>query len=94
MLHIGDLAMATVMGEPFVEGQLKIKLKSIAPYTFVAHNCNGYLGYIPTARALKGDGYETWTGTFSQFEADSLDRIAERTIKLINESKPGEPESR
>ena len=88
VLHIGDLAVATVMGEPFVEGQLKIKLKSITPYTFVAHFCNGYIGYIPTARAIEGGGYETWTGTSSQFEADSLDRVADGAIKLINESRP------
>ena len=88
VLHIGDLAVATVMGEPFVEAQLRIKLKSMAPYTFVAHFCNGFIGYIPTARAIEGGGYETWTGTSSQFEADSLDRVADGAIALINESRP------
>lgn len=88
VIHIGDLAVAGVMGEPFVEAQLEIKLQSIAPYTFVAHFCNGYAGYIPTAEALERGGFETWTGNWSQFEADSLDRIAKGTIELINQSKP------
>ena len=51
--RLGDSALVALTGEPFVEGQLQIKLHSPAPYTLVAHMCNGYVGYIPTRQALE-----------------------------------------
>lgn len=84
VFRIGDLALATVMGEPFVEAQLEIKLASPAPQTMVAHFCNGYVGYIPTRRALKRGGYETRTGNWSKLQPDALEEITKTTTELIN----------
>ncbi len=87
-IRLGDAALVTLMGEPFVEAQLRIKLESPAPYTFVAHFCNGYAGYIPTARAFETGGYETWTSNGSKFEPDALDRIADTALGLLRELFP------
>ncbi|OPZ83824.1 MAG: hypothetical protein BWY76_02106 [bacterium ADurb.Bin429] len=82
--RIGDVALVTLMGEPFVEAQLSIKLESPARYTLVAHFCNGYAGYIPTARAFERGGYETRTSNGSKFEPDALERIADTALELLN----------
>ena len=48
------------MGEPFVEGQLAIKLFSPAARTLVAHQCNGYVGYVPTREAAERFNYNRY----------------------------------
>jgi len=55
--RIGDVALVGLMGEPFVEGQLTVKLISPAARTLVAHQCNGYVGYIPTREACARFNY-------------------------------------
>ena len=82
-LRIGETALVTLMGEPFVEGQLRIKRESPAPYTFVAHFCNGYAGYIPTREALRRGGYETNTSNGSKFQPEALDTIVNAAIELL-----------
>ena len=84
--RLGDAALVTVMGEPFVEGQLKIKLKSPAPHTFVAHFCNGFAGYVPTREAMSRGGYETRTANWSQFQPDALDAIADAAGDLLRKA--------
>lgn len=81
--RIGDLGLIAVGGEPFVQGQLKIKYASPAPYTFVAHMCNYYVGYIPTSEALDRGGYETWTGLGSKLHPDALNQISDEAIELL-----------
>ncbi len=81
--RIGEIALVGLMGEPFVEGQLEIKLRSPTRHTFVAHFCNGYAGYVPTLRAFAGGGYETRTGVGSKLPPDALDRVtAAASIEL------------
>ena len=85
-LRIGDLAVLTVMGEPFVEVQLAIKLASPVKYTFVAHLCNGYAGYVPTRRAFKGGGYETKTCNGSKWAESALERIEKAAVGLLKKA--------
>ena len=82
--RIGDAALVTLMGEPFVEAQLRIKLASPARYTSVAHMCNGYAGYVPTEAALERGGYETRTGNWSKFQPEALDEITQADIDLLH----------
>ncbi len=82
-LRVGDLALVTLMGEPFVEGQLRLKLESPAPYTFVAHFCNGYAGYVPTAEAFARGGYETRTSNGSKWPPEALDQITAEATALV-----------
>jgi len=81
--RMGDFALVTVMGEPFVEMQLRVKQASPAKHTFFAHFCNGYVGYIPTAEALQRGGYETWTANWSKFQPDALEQIGDAAIALL-----------
>jgi len=81
--RLGDFALVALMGEPFVEVQLRIKLESPAPYTFIAHFCNGYVGYVPTAEALERGGYETRTSNWSKFQPEALEQIGDAAIGLL-----------
>lgn len=83
--RIGDTALIASGGEPFVEGQLDIKLNSPAPKTFIAHMSNTCAGYIPTAEALEAGGYETDTSNHSQFAPEALDMIVEGALGLLHE---------
>jgi len=81
--RIGNTALVTLMGEPFVEAQLRIKLESPAPYTFVAHFCNGYVGYVPTLDAFSRGGYETRTANWSKLQPEALETIVNSAIELL-----------
>ena len=73
-------------GEPFVEGQLRLKMHSPAPFTFVAHMSNGYVGYIPTPEALARGGYETRTAYWSKLAPEALDTIVDEAGQLLRET--------
>jgi hypothetical protein len=81
--RLGDLSLTGLMGEPFVEGQLEIKRTAPTRHTFVAHFCNGYVGYVPTRRAFKGGGYETRTGSGSKLPVDALEKITAAAQRLL-----------
>ncbi len=85
VIRLGDLALVGLQGEPFVEGQLEIKQKSPAPYTMVAHFCNGYAGYIPTKRAFAGGGYETRTSMGSRYCEEALEIITHAGLDMLRE---------
>lgn len=82
--RIGDVALLALVGEPFVESQLDIKLRSNAAFTFVAHMSNGYVGYIPTPDALQRGGYETWPSYWSKLSPEAHEMIREASVELIN----------
>ncbi|MFP4027736.1 MAG: hypothetical protein ACLFWL_08095 [Candidatus Brocadiia bacterium] len=93
VFRLADTAIVAVMGEPFVELQLGIKLASPASQTYVAHFCNGYAGYIPTPETLArdvhesgyGTGQEGYTNIASKFEADAFDRVESAAKDLLGE---------
>ena len=84
-LRVGDLAILGLMGEPFVEAQLRIKSESPFPFTQVGHMCNGYLGYVPTERAFASGGYETRTGRGSRLVPEALGMIEAEALGVLRE---------
>jgi len=83
--RIGDVALLALTGEPFVEGQLEIKLRSPARYTQVAHMSNGYVGYIPTPAAIARGGFETVTSHWSKLVPEALQTIVDTSVGLLEE---------
>jgi hypothetical protein len=90
--RIGDLALVGLIGEPFVEAQLKIKLESPAKRTFVAHMCNGYVAYIPTRHAYEADNYNFRTrdgrpvrrgANLFLLESKAFDKITDTTRHVL-----------
>lgn len=90
--RIGQLGIVGLIGEPFVEGQLKIKLQSPFERTFVAHMCNGWVGYIPPVASYNAKSYNFMTpdglpvrrgANLFLMEEDALDRITDKSVELL-----------
>lgn len=58
VLRIGDVAMAAIAAEPFVETGRAIKHSSPLPHTIIAGYTNGCVGYLPPRAAYPEGGYE------------------------------------
>ena len=84
-LRIANTGIVAVVGEPFVEGQLRIKAESPFPYTFMAHMSNGYCGYVPTPEAIQRGGFETRASNWSKLAPEALEMIGTRALELLRE---------
>jgi len=82
-VRFGDVAILSLMGEPFVEAQLRIKRESPFAFLQVAHMANGYCGYIPSRAALAGGGYETRTSHGSKLAPEALEMIEKAATRLL-----------
>lgn len=83
--RIGRTAFIGLPGEPFVEGQLQIKMQSPTFPTYVAHCCNMYCGYIPIPEAFGRGGHEVETRYWSKLVPDALQQIVTHSTTLLRE---------
>jgi neutral ceramidase len=81
-LRIGDVGIAAIPCEVFVEIGLKIKKESPLKPTFTIELANGHYGYLPTPRQHRLGGYETWLGT-NQLEINASDKITAEVLELL-----------
>ena len=79
VVRLGELVIVGWPGEPFVEAQLEVKLKSHPKLVIVAHECNDECGYLPTLAAAQRGGYEAW----GKLPPGTLERIAGQTSQII-----------
>ena len=85
VFRIGGLAVVGLAGEPFTDGQLDVKLRSRAAYTYVAHCANKYVGYLPHARGYDFDGHES-NGKYTfwaKMKRGSLERVCDAAVADI-----------
>jgi len=82
-LRLGEAAIVALPGEPFVEGQLALKLASPLYPTYVAHCATQYVGYIPTREALPRGGHEAHTRYWAKLQPDALEQIVARAVELL-----------
>lgn len=82
VLSVGDCALAGVPGELFAELGLRLKEMSPFPLTLVVGLANGYVGYIPTARAYDEGGYEVRPCRHSKLARGSGELLVERLASL------------
>lgn len=85
VIRIGKIAIVGLPGEPFVEGQLRIKISSPTYPTYVAHATTQYVGYLPTKEAFKRGGHEVATSYWSKLIPEALDMAVDGAIELLNE---------
>ena len=87
VFRIGDVALVGLPGEPFVEGQLQIKVGSPAGYTFVAHMISHYVGYLPTSDAYARGGHEANDSYtyWAKLAPGSLETVVEEATKMTEE---------
>ena len=76
-LRINDTVIWSAPVEMFCEIAMDVRDTSPFAHTFYFGYTNGWLGYLPTAKAFEEGGYEPATSTFSpQVEADVRQTVA------------------
>lgn len=83
---IGDLGIAAIPFEVFVESGLEIKKQSPFKTTFTIELANGSFGYLPTPSQHELGGYETWLGT-NRVEKEASVKIEKEIINLFKKVK-------
>ena len=81
--RVGDTAFVGLPGEPFVEGQLQIKLASPAHFTYVVHCTTQYIGYIPIPEAIPRGGHEARTSYWSKLAPEALDLVVNGAVETL-----------
>jgi hypothetical protein len=84
--RIGDLGIASIPAEAFVEIGLEIRKRSALPQTFTISLANGAYGYLPTVEQHKLGGYETWRGT-NLVEIEAAPKIVNALVELLAKVK-------
>ena len=82
-LRLGDLTIAAVPCEVFVEIGMELKQTSPRKPLFLISLANGYNGYLPTPGHHKLGGYETWRARSSYLEVDASPKIVAKLLELI-----------
>lgn len=82
-LRIGDVGIAAIPFEVFVETGLELKARSPFEQTFTIELANGSYGYLPTPRHHDLGGYETWFGT-NRVERDASEKIRDVMLELFD----------
>jgi hypothetical protein len=82
--RLGEVGVAMLPGEIFVEHGLEIKLRSPARRTFVVELANGIMGYVPTRRAFEGGGYEQRLGNNSKLAPMAGEYMVEVSCALLD----------
>ncbi len=70
-LRIGELGVAALPVELFVEFGLELREKSPSAYTMVSTQTNGSYGYVPTPEALDCGGYESMLCSSARLEREA-----------------------
>lgn len=81
-IRIGNIALLSVPGEPFIEIAQAIVAESPFAHTLFSGYSNGGFGYIPTKQAFAQGGYETEATPFAPNAAEVL--VADG-IRLLHE---------
>ncbi len=82
--RIGDMGIAAIPAEVFVEIGLEIKEKSPFSRSFTLSLANGYEGYLPTVEHHELGGYETWAGT-NRLEIEAAPKIVDVLLDFLGQ---------
>lgn len=90
-LRVGELGIAAIPCEVFVEIGLAIKSQSALKPAFTIELANGYNGYLPTAAQHELGGYETWRARSSYLETTAADTIQATALNLLSQLQARKP---
>ena len=82
LFQIGPAVFVGAEGEPFVEIGLAVKERSPFPWTWFGGYVGGWAGYVPTADAYPGLGYEVET---SPYAPEAAARLVDGTVAALDE---------
>ncbi len=83
--RVGDTCFVGLPGELFVEWGLELKEKSPFPWTIPVGLCRNYVGYLPTARALQGGGYEGLICRHTLISAEGVKLLIDEGLDMLGE---------
>lgn len=83
--RIGDLAIAAIPCEVFVEIGLELKAENPFEDMFTISLANGYNGYLPTPEHHALGGYETWRAKSSYLEVPASTKITATMLDLLRQ---------
>jgi hypothetical protein len=83
--RIGELSIATIPCEVFVEIGLELKRRTPFERHFTVSLANGYNGYLPTDEQHKLGGYETWRARSSYLETTAASKITSRLVSMLKQ---------
>lgn len=83
-IRIGELGIAAVPCEVFVEIGLQLRQRSPLADTFTIELANGYNDYLPTPEQHRLGGYETWRARSSYLEVDASTTISRTLLGLLD----------
>jgi neutral ceramidase len=86
--RIGDVGIAAIPNEVFVEIGLELRRRSPLKPMFTIELANGSYGYLPTPEQHKAGGYETWRGT-NQLEINASPKIVDAVLELFQKVGAG-----
>ncbi|GAA5224901.1 hypothetical protein GCM10025777_55320 [Membranihabitans marinus] len=81
--RLGDLAIAAIPCEVFVEIGLQLKEENPFEDMFTISLANGYNGYLPTPEQHALGGYETWRAKSSYLEVNASVKITDKIMELL-----------
>lgn len=84
VFQVGDLIIAGVPAEMFVEYGLWFRGECQTPYALLTCMTNGYVGYVPTSEALLQGGYESGLGP-GYLPASAGDLIMKKLLTMKDE---------
>jgi neutral ceramidase len=82
-LRVGDVGIAAIPCEVFVEIGLDLKKHSPFKPSFTISLANGYNGYLPTVEHFQLGGYETWRARSSYLETNAAPKIYDAVLGLL-----------
>lgn len=85
-MRIGELAVAAIPFEVFVEVGLAIKDRTPFADAFTIELANDSHGYLPTPAQHALGGYETWMGT-NKVQLDASEHIIRTVLELMSDLK-------
>jgi neutral ceramidase len=81
---LGEIAFISFPGELYTEIGAQIKAQSPFKSTYIIGLANGYVGYIPTAQAIREGGYAEDT---RRVDASATDIIITKSLELLGQLK-------
>jgi hypothetical protein len=82
-LRIGDGALVALPGEIFTAIGREIRAGSPFRHTALVELANGCFGYVPTAEAFAGGGYETWLCRSSRLAPETAEQMAQAGRRVL-----------
>ena len=83
-IRIGELGIAAISFEVFVEMGLDIQDQTPFADAFTIELANDQQWYLPTPEQYQLGGYETWMGTCN-VQPDASERIKQAILEMMNQ---------